>query len=171
MATVSINAGKPITPKQMVAQWRNLPHKFSLNLWNFEVKVGKAATEIFQKSFDMKRFNSSGSTPWANRSKYNKGTHPLMTETYSLKKSIKWKHLNDRSAPTGVTIFTDPNGFSHTKSHKGFCFAAVHNAPASLGTRRGRVKNMPRRQFMGDSSVLKEELKKLSAMIFIGFPK
>lgn len=171
MAAIPINAGKQVTPKQMVVQWRNLPHKFQVNLWNFEVKAGKAATEIFQESFNLKRFNSRGAAPWAARSKHSKAKHPLMTETYSLKKSIKWKHLGDKSSPSGVTIFTDPNGFTHTKSHKGFCFAAVHNAPASLGTRRGRVKNMPRRQFMGDSSVLREELKKLSVMIFTGFPK
>lgn len=171
MASIPINSGKPITPKQVVAQWRTIPHKFQVNLWNFEVKAGKAAVEVFQKSFELKRFNSRNSTPWAARSIRSKATHPLMTETYSLKNSIKWKHLNDKSSPSGVTIFTDPKGFMRTNSHRGFCYAAVHNAPAALGTRRGRVRNMPRRQFMGDSSVLSEELKKLSAVIFTGFPK
>lgn len=171
MAAIPINTGKVITPKQLVAQWRHLPHKLSVNLWNFEVKAGKAAQETFQESFDIKRFNSRGGTTWASRSKWSKAKHPLMVETGSLQKSIKWKHLGDKGAPAGVTIFTDPNGFTHTKSHRGFCYAAVHNAPASLGTRRGRVKNMPRRQFMGHSTVLQEELKKLSPMIFQGFPR
>lgn len=88
MAAIPINAGKQITPKQMVAQWRNLSHKFQVNLWNFEVKAGKAATEIFQESFDLKRFNSRGAAPWAARSKHSKVKHPLMTETYSLKNQL-----------------------------------------------------------------------------------
>ncbi len=169
MAKIPINQGKPLTPRQVVTQWRTLPHKFSVNVWNFEVKAGKAAQSIFQESFDLKRFNSNGSSPWPQRSKYNKAIHPLMVETGSLKRSIKWKHIGSKDSPSGVTIYTDPNGFAHTKRHKGFCYAAVHNGPNSF--RRGRVRNMPRRQFIGDSTVLDEELKKLSIMIFSGFPK
>lgn len=155
----------------MIAQWRHLPHKFHINLWNFEVKVGKMAVHVFQESFDIKRFNDAGSVAWKPRSAHSKKTHPLMTESYSLKKSIKWKHMGGKGIAKGVTIYTDPNAFQHTYSHRGFCYAAVHNAPDSLGTRRGRVKNMPQRQFMGHSSVLAEELKKLSVIIFQGFPK
>lgn len=171
MAVIIGSVGKNITPQQMIAQWRHLPHKFQINLWNFEVKAGKLAVSIFQESFELKRFNSSGSMAWKPRSPKNKKLHPLMTESFSLKKSIKWKHLGKRGAASGVTIYTDPNGFNNTFSHRGFCFAAVHNAPDSLGTRTGHMKNMPQRQFMGHSSVLKEELKKLSVMIFQGFPK
>ena len=170
MATIApSSAGIPITPKQVVAQWRNLPHKFQVNLWNFEVKAGKAAQEGFQKSFDIKKFNSSGSTIWASRSKHSKATHPLMVETGSLKKSIKWKHAGDRSSPSGVVVYTDPNGFTRTNAHRGFCYAAVHNGPDKY--RRGRVRNMPRRQFMGYSTEVKDELIKLSKIIFQGFPK
>ena len=57
MAQIPTNTGKPITPKQVVAQWRHLPHKLYVNIWNFEVKAGKAAQSIFQESFDIKRFN------------------------------------------------------------------------------------------------------------------
>lgn len=169
MAQIPISQGVPITPKQVIAQWRNLPHKFQVNAWNFEVKAGKAAQAIFQESFDLKRFNSAGSSHWPSRSKFNKAVHPLMVETGSLKKSIKWKHAGTKDNPNGVTIYTDPNGFKNTNSHRGFCYAAVHNGPDSF--RRGRVRNMPRRQFIGNSSVLEDELKKLSAMIFQGFPK
>ena len=169
MAQIPTNTGKPITPKQVVAQWRHLPHKLYVNIWNFEVKAGKAAQSIFQESFDMKRFNTSGSAAWPSRSKYSKAIHPLMVETGSLKRSIKWKHTGSKGEPSGVTIYTDPDGFKHTNAHRGFCYAAVHNGPSHF--RWGRVKNMPRRQFMGHSSVLAEELKKLSAMIFQGFPK
>ena len=171
MARIPISSGIVITPQQMVAQWRHLPHKFQVNLWNFEVKAGKAAVNIFKESFDIKRFNDSGSSPWQPRSVKSKKTHPLMTETFSLKQSIKWKHMGARGMSSGVTIYTDPNGFQHTARHRGFCYAAVHNSPSSLGMRRGSVKNMPRRQFMGHSGVLKEELKKLSVVIFQGFPK
>ncbi len=169
MATTPISAGTVLTPKQFVAQWRNLPHKFQVNLWNFEVKAGKAAKEAFQDSFDMKRLNSSGSSLWPARSKYTKGGHPLLVDTGSLKNSIKWKHAGDRSNPSGVVVYTDPNGFNGTSSHQGFCYAAVHNGPQRFRT--GVMRNMPRRQFMGYSTVVKDELLKLSSMIFQGFPK
>lgn len=169
MSQININQGKPLSPQQVVSQWKVMPNKLAVNIWNFEVKAGKAAQKIFKESFDLKRFNSSGSTPWPQRSKHSRSIHPLMVETGSLKRSIKWKHMGDKSDPTGVTIYTDPNGFSHTKRHRGFCYAAVHNGPNTF--RKGRVRNMPRRQFIGNSSVLEEELKNLSAMIFQGFPK
>ena len=57
MARIPISSGIVITPQQMVAQWRHLPHKFQVNLWNFEVKAGKAAVNIFRESFAIKRFN------------------------------------------------------------------------------------------------------------------
>ncbi len=176
--------GAVITPKRMAAQWQHTLHKLHLNVWNFEVKAGKVAQEIFQKSFDLKKFNSNDAKPWAQRSQYSKGTHPLMVQTSSLKNSIKWKHKATRPGEaTGVSIYTDPNAFGNTASHKGFCYAEIHNGPGHNGTkdwststvsdgrlRRDRVRNMPQRQFIGDSSVLDDELKKLSVMIFKGFP-
>lgn len=169
MATVPISGNKVLTPKQVVAQWRHLPHKFQVNLWNFEVKAGKAAQEIFQGSFDMKKFNSSDGSAWPARSPSSKGGHPLMVDTGSLKNSIKWKHAGEKSNPSGVIVYTDPNGFNDTTRHQGFCYAAVHNGPQSFRT--GAMSKMPRRQFMGYSSVVKDELIDLSSVIFQGFPK
>ena len=128
--------------------------------------MGKIAQEEFQKSFDIKRFNSNGSTVWAarKRRKDEKKYHPLMYETGSLKNSIKWKHAGKQGDPNGVIIYTDPNGFTHTNRHKGFCYAAVHNGPDSYRT--GSVKNMPRRQFMGYSTEVKDDLIKSSVEIF-----
>lgn len=162
-------AGISITPARFMAQWRNATHKFQLNRWNFEVKAGKAAKETFQKSFDIKRFNSSGSSQWASRSAKNKATHPLMVESGSLRDSITWKHIGSSGNPAGVLVYTDPNGFANTKKHQNFCYAAVHNGPGSY--RRGAVRNMPRRQFMGYSTVAKDKLEKLASVIFKGFPK
>lgn len=170
MTTVNpSNAGIQISPYRFAAQWQGAIHKLRLNLWNFEVRAGKAAKEGFQESFAIKRFNSSGSSTWASRSKNSKATHPLMVETASLKNSIKWKHMGTQNSPSGVLVYTDPDGFSNTKKHQGFCYAAVHNGPNSF--RRGRVRNMPRRQFMGYSTEVKDELIKLSSVIFQGFPK
>ena len=171
MANVPMGGGGgiPISPKQMVAQWRHKPHTFQVNVWNFEVKVGKAAQEIFQKSFDLKRFNSNNSVAWEQRSPKSKGSHPLMVQTSSLKNSIKWKHMAKQGEDGGVSMYTDPNGFNRTAAHRGFCYAEVHNSP-NKSVRRGRVRNMPQRQFMGDSSVLDEELNKLAVTIFKGFP-
>ena len=68
-----MNRGIPLTPQQFVAQWEPLPHAFDLNVWDFQVSVGQSAVDIFQKSFDMKRFNSKGSMVWKHRPKRNKG--------------------------------------------------------------------------------------------------
>ena len=169
---------KNLYPQQMVSQWRILPHKFQLNLWNFDVQAGRAAQKIFQGSFSKKKFNDSGSIKWAPRSAKSRYKHPLMVETGSLKNSIKWKLIGQNGATVsffgqskGVEIFTDPNGFGNAKRHKGFCYAAVHNAPFSAGTRTGHMASMPRRHFMGHSDLLTKKLKELSKVIFKGFPK
>ena len=54
--------------------------------------------------------------------------------------------------------------------HRGFCYAAVHNNLDSLMNKplKGPKKE---RQFIGHSTVLASELKKLSVHIFDGLPK
>lgn len=153
-----------LKPHQVAENWFVLSKTFYRNLWEFESKAGKYATEAFQKSFELKRFNSKGSSPWKSRSKNSRGGHDLMTDTLSLWDSIKWKRVDD-----GVSVYTDPQGFNYTSRHRGFCYAAVHNGPSQY--RRGAVANMPRRQFMGYSSVVKDKLKELSSTIFKGFPQ
>lgn len=167
--------GIPLTPERWVAQWQLLPHQFDLNIWDFEVSVGKAAVEIFQKSFDMKRFNTRGSVVWKQRSKRNKGGYVVgsLTESRSLRNSIAYEaELYNRSKGR-VKVFTDPAAFSGTYRHKGFCFAAVHNSD-DPSVRTGRVANMPQRQFMPtdsrDSTVMNDKLRELNRMIFRLFP-
>lgn len=161
--------GKPITPQQLISQWRFLPYKFQVNVWNFEVKAGRAAVDIFKESFDMGRLNTSGSIPW--RPRKDRKAHPILRETLSLKNSIKWKLIWKGFKPSGVRIYTDPNGFKNTKRHRGFCYAAVHNAPS--GTYHYGASGVPsiQRQYIGHSTVLKDKLIQLSATIFSGFPK
>lgn len=161
--------GKPISPQQMIAQWRHLPHKFQVNVWNFEIHAGRAAVSIFQESFDLKRFNSSGSFPWKPRKDRKK--HGILTETLSLKNSIKWKHMSNKPSPSGVRIYTDPKGFKNTKRHRGFCFAAVHNAKSGTYTYGETGIKSVQRQYIGHSTVLKNKLINLSEIIFSGFPK
>lgn len=162
-------SGKVISPQQMIAQWRHLPHKFQVNVWKFEIQAGREAVSIFKESFDLRRLNSNGSIPW--RPRRDKKPHPILNETSSLKNSIKWKHLSDKSKPSGVRIFTDPNGFKHTKRHRGFCYAAVHNAKSGTYTYGNTGVLSIQRQYIGHSSVLKDKLMQLSAVIFTGFPK
>lgn len=168
MAKASV--GIPITPRQMVAQWQHLPHIFQLNIWTFEVRAGKAAVSIFKESFDMGRFNSSRAMPWKPRR--DRKTHPILKETSSLKNSIKWKHLSGIQSPSGVQIYTDPNGFQFTKRHRGFCYADVHNAPSGTYTYGNTGVRSIRRQFIGHSDVLKDKLKELvNTVLFARFPK
>lgn len=169
------NRGIPLTPQQFRAQWELLPHTFDLNVWDFQVSVGQSAVDIFQKSFDMKRFNSRGSMVWKHNPKRNKGGFTVggLVESRSLRNSIIYEAESYNRSRGKVKVFTDPKAFSGTYNHKGFCFAAVHNSDAS-SVRTGRVANMPQRQFMPtekrDSSVMNDKLRELERIFFRTFP-
>jgi len=87
---------------------------------------------------------------------------PLLEETGTLKKSIKRKSLPGKN--NGVRIFTDPKSFEAAKRHKGFCYAGIHNDGL-------KSINIAQRRFMGYSTYIDDELKKLAISIFKGFPK
>ena len=167
--------GIPLTPQQFRAQWELLPHTFDVNVWDFQVSVGQSAVEIFQKSFDMKRFNTRGSMVWKHRAKRNKGGFTVggLVESRSLRNSIVYEAESYGRSRGKVKVFTDPNAFNGTYNHKGFCFAAVHNSDDS-SVRTGRVANMPQRQFMPtenkDSTVMNNKLRQLEKILFRTFP-
>ena len=163
-------AGIQITPAQMVVQWAHASHKFQLNVWNFEVELAKSAVEIFQKSFDLHRFNSQSSSPWKERSRSY--THPILDETGTLKNSIEWKYLNNSVGANkgGIRIYTNPNKFGTAARHKGFCYAAVHNDPSGSHTYGKTGKPSIQRQFIGHSTELDKKIKDLSIKIFAGLP-
>lgn len=154
----------------MIAHWAHASHKFQLNVWNMEVELGKAAVEIFQKSFEMKRLNTRSSSPWAPRKRRYK--HPILDETGTLKNSIEWKYLNGNVGPNkgGIRIFTNPAKFGTAARHKGFCYAAVHNAPSGTYTYGATGARSIQRQFIGHSSELQDKMKELSIKIFVGLP-
>lgn len=170
-----ISRGIPLTPQQFIAQWQPLPHRFELNVWDFQVSIGKAAVEIFKQSFDMKRFNSTGSVVWRHRPKRNAGGYTVggLVESRSLRNSIVYETETYHRSKGRVKVYTDPAAFSGTYRHKGFCFAAVHNSD-DPSVRTGRVARMPQRQFMPtenkDSSVMNDKLRELERMIFRTFP-
>lgn len=169
MANKAVGA-KNITPKQLINQWKTLPNKFEVNVWNFEVRAGKAAVSVFRESFNLQRFNSSNQFGW--RERKDRKPHPILDETGSLKESIKWKHLGAKGSNAGGTrIYTDPNGFKHTKRHRGFCYAAIHNAKDGTYMYGKTGVRSIQRQYIGHSTVLKSKLKELSVIIFDGFPK
>lgn len=170
-----VSRGIPLTPQQFLAQWKPLSHQLDVNVWNFEVSVGRSAVEIFQKSFDMKRFNSRGSMVWRHRPKRNKGGYTVggLIESRSLRDSIVYEAETFNRAKGRVKVYTDPAKFNGTYNHRGFCFAAVHNSD-DASIRTGRVANMPQRQFMPterkDSSVMNDKLRELERTIFRTFP-
>jgi phage gpG-like protein len=157
---------KNITPAQLLFQWTILKYKFHVNMWDFEVEAGKAAEKVFKDSFTLGRFNSNGSTAWPPR-KNPKASHPILYETRTLQRSItNWPDRRKKQ----IRIYTDPTRFGTAARHAGFCYAAVHNAPDGAGFRRGKAANIAQRQFIGHSTVLRDELKRLEPMLFAGFP-
>lgn len=170
-----VSRGIPLTPQQFLAQWEPLSHQLDVNVWDFEVSVGRSAVEIFQKSFDLKRFNSRGSMTWRHRPKRNKGGYTVggLIESRSLRNSIVYETETFSRSKGRVKVYTDPAAFGGTYNHRGFCFAAVHNSD-DPSIRTGRVANMPQRQFMPtekhDSSVMNDKLRELERIIFRTFP-
>lgn len=154
--------GIPITPERMVAQWKDSVHKFDLNVWNFQVEAGKAAVSIFQKSFEQRRFYTKDAKYGAWKQRKDRKPHPILEETGTLKRSIKRESLPGKNK--GVRIFTDPKAFGSASRHQGYCYAGIHNDGL-------KSKNIDQRRFMGHSTYLNDELKKLSISIFKGFPK
>lgn len=162
--------GIKITPEMMVQQWMHASHRFQLNVWNFEVELAKAAVEIFKHSFDLHRLNSNGSRHWRERKRPYK--HEILNETGTLKNSIEWRFLNDEPGPSkgGVQIYTNPSRFMTAARHKGFCYAAVHNAPSGTYTYGATDARSIQRQFIGHSNVLQRKIKELTPKIFAGLP-
>ncbi len=163
-------AGRTITPKQLARQWANLPNKFEVNIFNFETLVGNAAKKVFQDSFYLRRFNSSGTFAW--RARRDNKPHPILEETGNLKNSIVWQRSSTGSQ-RGVVIYTSPFAFKHSKRQYGrnFCYAAVHNDPS--GTHTYGKSGVPsiQRQFIGYSTILNDKISSYSIHIFDGFPK
>ena len=155
-----------LTPEQWAAQWVNAPHRFQINVHNFEVKAGKAAVDVFQGSFDRKRLNTANSKSWPKWQGQYSGGGTLLDEFGYLRKSIKVKSVMDHK----VVIHTDPSEFSGHTRNSGFCFAEVHNNLDSIGNKPKRGPKRER-QFICVSTVLEAELKKLSVHIFDGFPR
>ena len=73
----------------------------------------------------------------------------------------------------GVSIYTDPFAFKHSKRQYGrnFCYAAVHNDPSGSHTYGNTGVRSIQRQFIGYSTVLNDKLQSYSIRIFDGFPK
>lgn len=164
-------AGQLITPKQLMMQWAVLPNKFEVNVFNFETIMGDAAKHIFKQSFYLRRFNSASSFAWQPRR--DKKRHQLLEETGNLKNSIVWKHFKGTGNKRGVSIYTDPFAFKHSKRQYGrnFCYAAVHNDPSGSHTYGNTGVRSIQRQFIGYSTVLNDKLQSYSIRIFDGFPK
>lgn len=168
MAKGKVPGSGMITPAQMMQQWKNAPHRFDLNLNNFEVRIGRAAEEIFKKSFEMHRFNSASSQPWQKRK--DRKPHPILKETSTLKDSVKHKTVTGQKRV--VRIYTDPTAFGTAARHRGFCYAAVHNDPSGSHTYGKSGAKSIQRQFIGESSYIEDAFKKLAiSTLFNGFPK
>jgi hypothetical protein len=74
---------------------------------------------------------------------------------------------------TGVSIYTDPFAFKHSKRQYGrnFCYAAVHNDPSGSHTYGNTGVASIQRQFIGYSSYVTDKIRTYSIRVFDGFPK
>lgn len=142
-----------LTPRQFAIQWAVAPNIFEVNILNFKVRAAKIAENMFKQSFYLQRFNDKSTFGW--HVKHPKD-HPILVETGNLKNSIKYQ-----STKTGMKVYTDPNGFATSKRQYGrnFCYAGIHNEG---------VGNIPKNQFMGNSSLVEEKINDIVYQLFMG---
>lgn len=160
---------KMLTPKQLVATWRHNVHKIQVNIENFETLAGRMAVQTFRRSFWAERLNTKGASKWPRR-KDNK-RHALLREHGTLYRSIKYRELRE-SRYRGVQVYTDPATFARSPRHPGFVYAAIHNEGGKVAKAGSPARGIAQRQFIGDSSVVMDELEKLTrTVLFRGFPK
>lgn len=203
-------------------------HRFQRNVTNFKIKLAKSGKAIFQKSFDMQRFNSDGGKAWkpvsqhtlAKRRRRGNFSKTILVDsgtmrrsiTYSVKGALQskvdygmWKfdlkqkrrlrqRLNAKkninsSADGVIKIYTDPRAYNRKystgrnsrpvireKDGKAtivdvkYCYAAIHNEGYEGGYYYG-ASGVPaiKRQFIGHSTVLDNEMATLGREIFLGF--
>lgn len=174
--------GSIITPKRLAAQWRTLPAKFEVNVFNFETLIGPAIVDVFKESFTLKKFNSTGQAPWPSRN--DTRSNPLLYESGALKDSIKVKK---RTKKHSVVIYTDDSEFIHsyrnsTDPHKygarrnknrnyAFVYAGIHNLGGRASGATGLAAFIKPRQFMGYSTVADSRMLYYTNKIFEGFPR
>lgn len=161
-ATVSIPI---ITFRQFRNHWKNAVSIFGVNVWNFEVAVAKNAVEVFQKSFDLKRFNTDGSKSWQRRVPTSKRRNPLLVDTGGMKRSIVWRHSGDGQ----LEVYTDPLFYHHSKNRRGIVYAGLHNTGEQYTYGRSS-RRIPKRQFIGYSSEVAEFFNKNVSRLFSKLP-
>lgn len=141
---------------EMYLQMAMAAHLLRIETEHWRFVLAQHALAVFQKSFEIKRFNSAGApkwrvnTRWTLRKRKWKKTWPgagkLMQETNALYKSMTVETKNGMTA-----VVTKPIG--------GVCYAGVHNNPEpgmtygdGFGGKYSPPKPVTQRQFMGHST-------------------
>lgn len=155
----------------MVSQWQAAGSKFEVNIFNFTTLAGEAATDVFDQSFYLHRFNSAGEAAWPARKRKGNG-HALLEETGSLRQSIKWSMLQEGVGNYTAKVYTDPREFiGELRNREGKCYAAIHNEGGGVAKPGSPASYIPQRQFIGHSTVLNDKLALYSRHILDGLPK
>jgi len=108
--------------------------------------IGKTAKDFYKESFQNEGFTDKGLNKWPEvkrrenprRPELARASRKILTETGNLRRSIDYETFKGRVVVTAEVF-----------SKSGFNYAPVHN----FGT-----KKIPRRMFVGESSVLNEKI-------------
>lgn len=144
---------KRLTPTQFLAHIRNLNNKFDVEMSRARQDIGALAVKRFKASFDRLGFDN-GKDKWKSRNRVY--PHTLMDETGKLKNSIGVIGMT----PSRITVGTFVS------------YAKYHNDPSSAGWTRNQFSEKPitRRQFIGNSTVLENQIKRrLQQALFYTF--
>lgn len=188
-----------ITLEIFCRQWvkdkreRGIVSRFEKNVFDFATIAGNRSRMFFQASFNSGGFFRSG-TRWKPReSKWGrKFTHPTLVDTGTLGKSVKGEPRKFEStnyqSRRGVSskifrrgakydIWTTEQSFpikgKRGRKGKYKSYAAVHNSDPRLTNytvNRYSSRKPVRRQFIGLSKPLDQDVSRYIDMIFNGFP-
>lgn len=185
-----------LTLDQFVAQWtknassRQIVSRFEYNVFEFTTLAGNYSKRFFATSFIAGGFYKSGRKWEARKSKWGKKfTHPVMTDTGTLRKAIKgesrqvrltgWTDARKRLFKRGgvCNIYTDERSLpirgkrGKSKGYKRY--AAIHNTDprySNFTVNQYSSRKPVQRQFIGFSKVLDRDIEKFIPILFKGFP-
>lgn len=187
-----------ITIDQFCSQWVGIKgvsmpivSRFQYNIFDFTTAVGEYTKKCFDSSFEQGGFYGTGQ-PWAPRESRwgRKFTHPVMLDTETLRKSIKFdqgsrermksanrvgritKMSNSYVISTNELSKASKGKRGSTAKSKGY--AAIHNSDpriTNFTVNQYSSRKPVQRQFMGISPKINDHvMAQFTKMLFLGFP-
>lgn len=184
---------KILTPQEAARQLRFAADTLDVCGDKFAIKVTKIAQTAFLSNFTHESFtDDNGHTEkWAalsnftlkRRRKYGTQNNGILVDTGILKRSIRLENLG---MPGKKAVYTDPIKFRsyprkgddkhtrrriasqrHPRHNRNFCYAGIHNDPPEGKVYKGTHTPLIKRQFMGHTKLVHDQLVYLEKTVLL----